>query len=241
MTETTTQSKLNWRSVLMFLRDVVVIFVVAIIVSFIVKTFFIRSFWIPSPSMEQTLIVNDHVIVNQLVPELVPLERGDIVVFSDPGGWLLPQVDPTLNPIQAAVEWTLSIFGLASPDSNDHLIKRVIGLPGDTVECCSPDGKIMINGVPIDEPYISLPEGQTQASGITFKETVPADSLFVMGDNRYNSADSRYQRDKPTQGFVPYSTVVGKAFLLNWPFDRLSWLSNYAEVFAKVPTPPLSQ
>lgn len=235
MTENTERKRYWVRSALFFLRDVVVIFAVAILVSFIVKTFLIRSFYIPSESMELTLIKNDHVIVNELVPNVVPVERGDIIVFKDPGGWLTAQPEPQLNVFQAGVEWIQSMFGLAAPDSNEHLIKRVIGLPGDTVHCCSADGKITVNHVPITEPYITIPPGQTAASAIEFTETVPQDSLFVMGDNRYNSADSRYQRDKPSKGFVPYSTVVGRAFVLNWPFDRFAWLSNYPEVFADVP------
>nr|WP_280804477.1 signal peptidase I [Aurantimicrobium minutum] len=223
------------RSVLLFVRDVVVIFGIAILVSFLVKTFLVRSFFIPSASMEQTLMIDDRVIVNELVPDLVGVDHGDIVVFQDPGGWLPARPEVQTSGVQAATDWVLSLFGLASPDSNDHLIKRVIGLPGDTVQCCSADGKIIVNGVPITEPYITIPDGESRASGIDFTVTVPQGSLFVMGDNRYNSKDSRYNTDKPGGGFVGMDFVVGRAFVLSWPMSHWGWLSNYPEVFADVP------
>ena len=217
-----------------FIRDVLVIFAIAIVVSFVVKTFLVRSFFIPSASMESTLVIDDRVIVNELVPGMLPLQHGDIVVFKDPGGWLPATVPVQVNPLTAATEWTLSLFGLASPDSNDHLIKRVIGLPGDTVACCSPNGELTINGVAIHEPYIKLPAGETAASGISFSVTVPPNSLWVMGDNRYNSKDSRYNTNQPGAGFVPVSDVVGRAFVISWPMSRWTWLGNYPESFQGV-------
>ncbi|AXE54739.1 signal peptidase I [Aurantimicrobium sp. MWH-Uga1] len=241
MTDTTTQTRHFWRSVLFFVRDVLVIFGIAIVVSFVVKTFLIRSFFIPSASMEQTLMIDDRVIVNELVPQVVSVEHGDIVVFKDPGGWLPARPPVEVSPTQAGVEWVLSLFGLASPDSNDHLIKRVIGMPGDTVQCCTAEGQIIVNGVPISEPYITIPPGETRASAIDFNVTVPAHSLFVMGDNRYNSKDSRYNTETPSKGFVGIDHVVGRAFVLSWPMSRWEWLSNYPEVFADVPPAPAAQ
>ncbi|MDH6278067.1 signal peptidase I [Aurantimicrobium minutum] len=235
MTEVAPPRRPLLRSFLYFLRDVLVIFGIAILVSFLVKTFLVRSFFIPSASMEQTLMIDDRVIVNELVPKAVAVDHGDIVVFKDPGGWLPARPPVEVTGIQAGTEWVLSLFGLASPDSNDHLIKRVIGLPGDTVECCSADGKIIVNGVPISEPYITVPAGETRASAIDFNVTVPEGSLFVMGDNRYNSKDSRYNTDKPGGGFVGIDNVVGRAFVLSWPMSHWGWLSNYPEVFADVP------
>jgi signal peptidase I len=225
-----------WRTVALFTRDVFVIFAIAIVVSFVVKTFLVRSFFIPSASMEQTLVIDDRVIVNQLVPAMMPIDRGDVVVFRDPGGWLPATVPLPVSPVVAATEWTLSLFGLASPDSNDHLIKRVIGLPGDVIACCDADGKMTINGVAIDEPYILLSNGETKASGIDFSVTVPEGSLWVMGDNRYNSKDSRYNTNQPGGGFVPISDVVGRAFVISWPIDRWTWLSNYPDTFEGVAT-----
>lgn len=221
-------------AVLRFLRDVVVIVVVAVLISFLIKTFLIRSFYIPSESMERTLLVNDRIIVNQLTPGLMPISRGDIVVFRDPGGWLGSTPHFPLGQPAATIEWILSFVGLTAPDSNDHLIKRVIGLPGDTVACCDEYGRLTINGVPIEEPYLRLSAGVTKASGIDFEVTVPEDALWVLGDNRYASADSRLNRDKPGDGFVPYENVVGRAILISWPIERWTWLDNHAFVFSGV-------
>jgi signal peptidase I len=224
-------SKRRKRSVALFLRDLLVIFVVALLISFLIKTFLIRSFYIPSGSMETTLLVNDRIIVNQLEPKLIPIDRGDVVVFRDPGGWLLPQPPLEQNPIVAGIDWTLSVVGLSAPDSNDHLIKRVIGLPGDHVVCCNALGQMSVNDVPLSEPYITLPPGESKASKIDFDVTVPADSLWVMGDNRYNSKDSRYNGETPGKGFVPVDHVVGRALVISWPLSRWTWLDDYADVF----------
>jgi signal peptidase I len=121
--------------------------------------------------------------------------------------------------------------GLGAQDSNDHLIKRVIGLPGDTVECCNDYGQLSVNGVPVVEPYVKFPPGETRVSGDDFSVTVPEGSLWVMGDNRYNSKDSRYNRETPSQGFVPMSDVVGRAFVISWPSTRWTWLGDYPDVF----------
>jgi signal peptidase I len=222
------------RSVKLFIRDILIIFVVAVLVSFLIKTFVVRSFYIPSASMENTLQINDRIIVNELEPNLVPIQHGDVVVFRDPGGWLPPSVPTNQNPIAAAWDAALSFVGLSAPDSNDHLIKRVIGLPGDHVTCCNALGQMSVNGVPLKEPYVLLPPGSQAVSGITFDVTVPKGSLWVMGDNRYNSADSRYHVNDPGKGFVPISNVVGRAFVISWPINRWSWLDNYPDVFRGV-------
>jgi signal peptidase I len=221
-------------SVLLFLRDVVVIVGIALLVSFLIKTFLIRSFYIPSGSMKSTLEINDRIIVNQLVPELVAIERGDIVVFRDPGGWLAPIPETPRAPLQVAADWLGSLVGLVAPDSDEHLVKRVIGLPGDRVECCNDFGQMSVNGVPLEEPYVRLPAGADDVSADDFEVTVPADSLWVMGDNRYDSSDSRYNRNTFTGGFVPVSAVVGRAVVISWPFGRWSWLDNFPLVFSGV-------
>lgn len=222
------------RGVVLFLRDLLIIFVVALLISFLIKTFLIRSFYIPSASMEETLMVNDRIIVNQLEPGMMPIEHGDVLVFRDPGGWLMPQPEIQQNPIAAGLEWILSVVGLAAPDSNDHLIKRTIGLPGDRVVCCNTLGQMSVNGVPLSEPYVVLPPGTTDVSKIDFDIVVPEDSLWMMGDNRYNSRDSRYNGDTPGKGFVPIDNVVGRALVVSWPLDRWTWLNNYPEVFQGV-------
>ncbi|MCC7127383.1 MAG: signal peptidase I [Microbacteriaceae bacterium] len=226
--------KRKGRGIWLFIRDLVIILVAAIIISILIKAFLIRSFYIPSGSMEDTLEINDRIIVNELVPKLTPIQHGDVVVFKDPGGWLNPRSEPEPNWFAGSVDWALSVVGLSAPDSNDHLIKRVIGLPGDTVECCNVFGQMSVNGVPLSEPYLKLPAGVSKASGTDFKVTVPKDSLWVMGDNRYDSADSRYNTNKPGKGFVPSENVVGKAFVISWPMSRWTWLDNYPTVFAGV-------
>lgn len=218
----------------LFLRDVLLIFLAALVISFLIKTFLIRSFYIPSSSMEQTLHIDDRIIVNQLTPDLMPLEHGDVVVFRDPGGWLSPTVQEPTNWLVGAVDALLSFVGLTAPDSNDHLIKRIIGLPGDHVVCCNDFGQLVVNDVPLDEPYITIPSGSTKATRDDFDVTVPEGSLWVMGDNRYNSADSSFHKDDPTGGFVPIDNVVGRALLISWPIDRWAWLDNYPLTFAGV-------
>lgn len=224
------------RGWLAFLRDVVVIVVVAVLVSFLVKTFVVRSFFIPSASMEDTLLIDDRILVDELTPNWTGYERGDIVVFEDPGGWLPPSPEPDRSPIEAGVDWLLSLVGLSASDSDDHLVKRIIGLPGDHVVCCNALGQLTVNDVPVDElGYLKLPAGSTDASKDAFDVTVPDGSLWVMGDNRNVSKDSRYNTDQPGHGFVPLDNVVGKVFLRTWPFDRFGPIDGHHEVFAGVP------
>ncbi|WP_165066839.1 signal peptidase I [Marisediminicola senii] len=222
------------RGVRLFLRDILIIFLAAIIISVGIKAFLVRSFYIPSGSMENTLQIDDRIIVNQLVPNLIDLERGDVVVFQDPGGWLPPSFAPEVGPIAAGVDWFLTLVGLSASDSNDHLIKRVIGLPGDVVTCCNAVGQMEINGVPLDEPYLKLPDDVTAVSGDDFSVEVPAGSLWVMGDNRYSSKDSRYNTETPSGGFVPIDNVVGRAFVITYPIDHWSFLDNYPSTFRGV-------
>ena len=225
MTEST-QAPSRRRGTARLLRDILIIAVVALVASFLIKTFLVRSFYIPSGSMENTLQVDDRILVNELAPRMMPLTNGDVVVFEDPGGWLPPPADD-LNPIDAV----LTAVGLAATDSDNHLIKRVIGLPGDTVACCDPFGHLTVNGVPIEEPYAVVPTATSPAAPATFEVTVPEGMIWVMGDNRYNSRDSVFHRDEPGGGFVPIENVVGTAFVINWPADRWSFLGNYPMVF----------
>jgi signal peptidase I len=226
------------RSLLIFLRDMAIILVAAIVISFLIKTFLIRSFFIPSASMENTLDINDRIIVNELEPSLIPVAHGDVVVFRDPGGWLPPQEPVRQNVVAGAFDWVLSLVGLSASDSNNHLIKRVIGLPGDHVICCNAQGQMSINGVPLVEPYALLPPGVTRVSADDFDVTVPPDSLWVMGDNRYNSKDSRYNRNQPGNGFVPIKNVVGRALVVSWPINHWAWLDNYPGTFQSVDKGP---
>jgi len=221
----------------LFIRDVLLILLAALLISFLIKTFLIRSFYIPSSSMEETLQIDDRIIVNQLTPELMPLEHGDVVVFRDPGGWLSAAPSPPpQNWLSGAVDGVLSFVGLTAPDSNEHLIKRIIGMPGDTVVCCNDLGQITVNGVPLDEPYITIPADATKATRDDFEVTVPEGYLWVMGDNRYNSADSSYHYAQDPLGTwaVPIENVVGRALVVSWPADHWTWLDNYPLTFAEV-------
>lgn len=213
------------------LRDVAIIFLLAIVASYAIKTYVARSFFIPSPSMEETLLVGDRVVVNRLQPTVFPLQRGDIIVFEDPGGWLGGGGPVSVNPLTRLVEE----IGLVPTKSSEFLIKRVIGLPGDRVQCCDDHGRLSVNGVSIDEPYVHVPRGAPAVSLSHFSETVPDGSLWVMGDNRYNSADSRAHVNGPTRGFVPLSRVVGRAFVITWPLGRFGWLDDGAGAFRQVP------
>lgn len=221
----------GWR----FFRDLIVVAALALLISIAVKAFLVRPYYIPSASMHHTLIEQDRVLVNLLAPNAVPLSRGDIVVFHDPGGWL-PQTPPKRKDApRAIVDGALETVGLKPEETDDTLIKRVIGLPGDHVVCCNAYGQLVINDVGISEPYAVL-GGNKLASGMQFDVTVPADSYWVMGDNRYNSQDSRFHQDLPTRGFVSKHNVIGRAFMINLPVNRITILGNYPEVFATVPT-----
>jgi signal peptidase I len=222
---------------LAFLIDLVVIVGAALILSLLVKTFLIRSFYVPSASMESTLMVDDRIIVNELVPNVVPIQHGDVVVFKDPGGWLGPvqKASTETNPLVIGWDWFLSAFGLSpAPDSSQHLVKRVIGLPGDEVSCCDAIKHLTVNGVGITETY--LDKGVTP-SEMDFKVVVPPHKIWVMGDNRSSSADSRFHVDLPSKGFVDESLIVGRAFVVSWPLNHWQWLDNFSSVFKDVPQP----
>lgn len=226
------KARSNW--FVAFLIDFVVIVGTAMVLSVAIKAFLIRSFYIPSGSMLETLQINDRIIVNVMAPELVPIEHGDVVVFRDPGGWLGAIPTTEKEPIQELTDFVLGTFGITAPDSAEHLVKRVIGLPGDTVECCDPQGRLLVNGVPIDEPYLAP---GANPSDVEFKVTIPEGNYWVMGDNRGNSTDSRFHQDLPSKGFVDESFIVGKAFVISWPIAHFEWLSNFPEVFSDVPKP----
>ena len=218
-----------------FLRDAVIIVVAALVVSFLIKTFLIRSFFIPTESMEATLIRDDRIIVSQLTPEVFELNRGDIIVFVDPGGWLSQQSGVSEDDPLSRILNGISVFvGLSSPNDEQHLVKRVIGLPGDRVVCCDDLGAMSVNGVALTETYVQLPQGVSKVSSNDFDVAVPDDALWVMGDNRYNSADSRRNMDKPGGGFVPLENVVGRAIVISWPQERWTWLGNYPPVFSEI-------
>ncbi|NMM16014.1 MAG: signal peptidase I [Cellulomonas sp.] len=229
------QNRRSGRSVgVAWLRESAIIVVSALVLSLLVKTFLVQAFFIPSPSMHDTLIEGDRVLVTKLTPGPFDLHRGDIVVFKDPGGWLTDVRKPRESALQTAVGDALTFVGLLPQDAGEHLIKRVIGLPGDHVASTGAGAPVTVNGVALNEPYLApgaIP------SEIPFDVKVPADELWVMGDNRQHSADSRWNMGKPGGPFVPMGNVVGVAFVTVWPFDRLGALTNPATTFAAVPDP----
>lgn len=219
------------------LREILIIAVMAVVLSFVVKTWLIQAFFIPSQSMENTLVVDDRVIVSKLTPGPFDLARGDIVVFQDPDHWL-PAVPATTEPgIQGVLHRGLQFIGLLPDQSDDHLIKRVIGLPGDHVVGPAGGGKITVNGVPITETYVKAgdaPNGNTPP----FDIVVPSGRVWVMGDHRGDSADSRYHDDGTgATGSVPIGDVTGRAVTVVWPLDHVRWLSVPSSIYAKIPAP----
>ncbi|WP_347813916.1 signal peptidase I [Allobranchiibius sp. GilTou38] len=215
---------------LVAIRELVLVVVIAMLLSFVIKTFLLQPFWIPSESMEPALVPGDRVVVSKLTPGPFDLHRGDVVVFDDPDNWLGDEGSaPNPGPVQKLLEFV----GLY-PAGDNHLIKRVIGMPGDHVTCCDSAGKITINGVAITEPYLAA---GTKPSLTRFDITVPAGRIWVMGDNRGDSGDSRYHDDgSGATGSVPIKDVTGRADAVVWPLDRITWLGNYSATFAKVPS-----
>ncbi|KRE41904.1 signal peptidase I [Knoellia sp. Soil729] len=218
------------------IREFVVVVAMALALSFVVKTWLIQAFYIPSGSMEDTLILNDRVVVNKLVPDVMDLEHGDVIVFEDPGEWLSSVPAVSHGPVRDGVERVLTFVGLLPNTSDNHLIKRVIGLPGDHIVCCDAQGHLTVNGVPITESYIK--PGDVPSS-ITFDITVPEGKVWVMGDHRGDSEDSRFHDPAGTgaEGSVPIDRITGRAVAIVWPLDRAGWLSRPGTTFDKVPAP----
>ena len=198
-----------------FWRELPILLGVAIVVAILVRIFVLQTFFIPSQSMEHTLNINDRVLVNKLVYDFRAPARGEVIVFTSPMSWR------------------------TSPDEKDF-IKRVIGVGGDHVVCCDPHGRITINDAPIDEPFLNADAGPaTPASPDSFDVVIPAGRLWVMGDNRFFSGDSREQyvnTHNIMASTIPVSSVIGRAFVLFWPMGRASWLSVPPQ-FAGIPTP----
>ncbi len=203
-------------------QELVLLLAVAAVLAVVIKTFFLQAFYIPSASMHDTLIENDRILVEK--PSYwgggTP-QRGDVVVFADPGGWLGAGEQPQPSN---AVASALETFGLYP--SGGHLVKRVIAVGGDEVKCCDKQGRITVNGVPLHEKSY-LASGQ-RPSLINFDVKVQPGYLWVQGDNRSDSADSRVHLGDPGGGQVPVDDVVGKVFAVVWPFDHATLLHQPA-------------
>jgi signal peptidase I len=195
-----------------FWRELLTIVVAAAVLTLVVKAFVVQVYKIPSASMENTLQINDRVLVNKLTYHFRGIARGDIVVFSGQDSWGPDAPPPSGDPVVRFTDDVLSDIGLHS--SQTYYIKRVIGLPGDRVACCT-DGKVTVNGVPLNESSYIYPGNAPSA--FAFSTTVPAGYVWVMGDHRGDSEDSRYHAGEPGGGAIPENEVVGRAFLIIWP------------------------
>ncbi|MCA6093342.1 signal peptidase I [Streptomyces sp. SCA3-4] len=219
------------------IKEVPILIGVALLIALVLKTFLLQAFVIPSGSMEQTIRIGDRVLVDKLTPWFGSRpERGDVVVFRDPGGWLDGEQsygghDPV---VVKQVKEGLAFIGLLPSAGEQDLIKRVIGTGGDTVKCCDNDGRVTVNGKPLIEPYVHPGNPPSQ---LKFEVKVPAGRLFVMGDHRSDSADSRYHLTEPGQGTIAEGQVVGRAVVIAWPLGHWRGLSQ-PEPFAAVRDAP---
>lgn len=201
-------------SAMLGLRDTLIWCGIPVLIIALLRIFVFGLYTIPSGSMEDTIQPGDRVMTLSLAPRQVNLQRGDIVVFKDPANWL-------------SSEQNSSLFG------DDRLIKRLIGLPGDVVECDGEGSPVTINGVAIDES--SYIRSGVSPSSFPFHVEVTEGHVFVMGDNRSNSADSRYHQDDGQDGLVPLTDIEGVALATYWPLNRIGVLSAHHEVFSDVP------
>ena len=215
---------------------------IALVLAIVIKAFFVQAFYIPSESMEPGLQINDRILVEKVSLWAGEPQRGDIVGFEDPGNWLsaAEKAGPS-NPITQV----MSKIGLYP--TGGHLVKRVVGVAGDTVECCDAEGRIQVNGEPLDEAAYVKNDKFTSCNGPMIGNCdwsagpIPAGHLFVMGDNRGHSADSSQHMCAPKatecvsgDEYVATDLVVGKVKLLLWPADHFRWVSR-PDSFADVP------
>jgi signal peptidase I len=223
-------------------QESILLLAIALVLAVVIKTFFVQAFYIPSESMEPGLIRNDRILVQKVSYWFGgDPSRGDVVVFEDPGGWLTGE-----EPKPTGLASLLSKVGLYP--TGGHLVKRVIGIEGDVITCCDDEGRILVNDEPIDESSYIAERKQCAGQGTGFGcdwsvGPVPDGKLFVLGDNRGASADSRAHmcqeglEDCTKSPWVDTDLVVGKVFSLVWPRARWDWISNPG-VFDDVPDAP---
>ncbi len=215
-------------------KEIPILITVALMIALVLKTFLLQAFVIPSGSMEQTIRIGDRVLVDKLTPWFGSKpQRGDVVVFKDPGRWLEEeQTKPKDDPVGLKqIKQVLTFIGLLPSEDEQDLIKRVVAVGGDEVKCCDKDGRVTVNGVPLTEPYVNP---GNRPSEIRFDVRVPPGRLFVMGDHRANSADSRFHLDEAFQGTVSEQEVVGRAVVIAWPVGHWRQLEE-RQTYASVP------
>jgi signal peptidase I len=203
------------------LREIPAIVLGALILSFIIKLFFVQFFYIPSGSMQNTLQIGDRIAVNRLASHFSEIRRGEIVVFKDPDNWLGAAPIDNSNGVAKFIKRVGVDVGLLPNPSTQFLIKRVIGVGGDHVICCDKAGRLTVNGVSVNEPYIFA---GNKPSDTPFNVTVPKGFIWVMGDHRGDSADSRFHTDDIHHGMVPLADVTGRAIFTVWPLNHFKFL-----------------
>ena len=206
------------------LREFPILVIVALAVSLVIKTFVVQFFFIPSGSMENTLQIQDRVAVNKIPFISRNISRGDVVVFRDPANWLPEPYTAGENKVMAKIRTGLETVGVLPNPAKQYLVKRVIGVAGDHVVCCAEDGKLTINGKSTDEPYIFA---GNKPSEMEFNVTVPDGKIWVMGDHRGSSADSRYHQEDVNHGFVPVSKVTGRVYAIIWPLKHFALVPSH--------------
>ncbi|TXS53817.1 signal peptidase I [Streptomyces sp. uw30] len=201
-----------------FWKELPILIGIALVLALLIKTFLVQAFSIPSDSMQNTLQQGDRVLVDKLTPWFgSEPDRGEVVVFHDPDNWLAGEPTPDPNALQTFLSW----IGLMPSAEEKDLIKRVVGVGGDTVECKG-TGPLKVNGKALNEPYVypgNTPCSQDDQGG-QFKVKVPEGFIWVMGDHRQNSRDSRYNQADTNHGMVPVDKVVGRAIVIAWPINR---------------------
>jgi signal peptidase I len=209
-----------------FWKELPLLIVVALLMTFLIQTFIAKVYVIPSGSMETTLhgctgCNNDRVLVDKITYRFTDPAPGDVVVFRGPDSWSSEvEVQPPTNPLVRGLQQFGSLIGLAPPDEKDF-VKRVIAVGGQTVQCCDSRDRVLVDGKPLNEPYIYyLPQAGPARQATFGPVTVPEGQLWMMGDSRNNSADSR----APDHGPVPVANVIGKARLIVLPLDRFGWI-----------------
>lgn len=203
------------------LKELPILVIVALVVSLFIKSFLVQFFYIPSGSMENTLQIKDRVAVNKVPFISNNIKRGDVVVFRDPDNWLPEIVDYSTIQYVSKAKGALVAVGVLPNPAKQYLVKRVVGVGGDRVVCCTKAGNLTINGVEVTEPYIFA---GNKPSEMNFDVTVPKGKLWVMGDHRGASADSRYHQEDINKGFVPLSKVTGRVVGVIWPFKNITYI-----------------